>query len=560
MEQNKERGIALIMSLIILLLLSALAITLVFMSNTDTAVNTNYKNGQVLYFGAKGGLEEARARLPQSAGVNSLIAPACTGGAASCLPAVPAIPNGATTQILYIRGGANLAAVQPWSNTPGNIYKDDELCHDGYPLPGLQLKSNDVHCGDLPGGNWYAVADSVLPFAGTNAAMPYQWARVGPKVNASVDGGYGAGVPGKGDYRVNPAKANTLLVCWDGSNEFVLDPTDPTMVSNDCTKVTNRPANPVYLITAMSVNPQTQSRRVVQTEVALAPTPPFPYGMFATGTGCSALQLGGGATTDSYTSAGGGTYNSTKSNTGGDVGSNGNTYLNGSSTKIGGEIGVPVATTGACPGSGLTISGGAGFLPPTTQNKLVAAGPFVFPTPPAPVPAPPTTYLQINKPKGNKPVALPPGSYGNIQTGAGVTINLSPGTYNVNSLTLTGNSTIQVVPPGAVVFNVAGVGQTTVFDTEGGTLTNTSGLASNFLINYAGTGQIKLSGGTSTYVTVDAPNAAIEIKGGSDIYGAIIGSTVTNLGGVAFHYDKNTALAPQSNAYFSQIALRDIQY
>jgi hypothetical protein len=157
-------------------------------------------------------------------------------------------------------------------------------------------------------------------------------------------------------------------------------------------------------------------------------------------------------------------------------------------------------------------------------------------------------------------VALPPGSYGNIQTGAGVTINLSPGTYNVNSLTLTGNSTIQVVPPGAVVFNVAGVGQTTVFDTEGGTLTNTSGLASNFLINYAGTGQIKLSGGTSTYVTVDAPNAAIEIKGGSDIYGAIIGSTVTNLGGVAFHYDKNTALAPQSNAYFSQIALRDIQY
>src|SRR5512138_957565 len=160
MVKNTERGIALFMSLIILLLLSALAITLVFMSNTDSAVNTNYKNGQVLYFGAKGGLEEARTRLPQSAGANSIIAPACTGGAAACLPAVPAIPNGASTQVLYILGGANAAAVQPWNNNPTNIYKDDELCHSGYPIPGLTLKSNDVHCGDLPAGNWYAVSNS----------------------------------------------------------------------------------------------------------------------------------------------------------------------------------------------------------------------------------------------------------------------------------------------------------------------------------------------------------------------------------------------------------------
>jgi len=33
-----------------------------------------------------------------------------------------------------------------------------------------------------------------------------------------------------------------------------------------------------------------------------------------------------------------------------------------------------------------------------------------------------------------------------------------------------------------------------------------------------------------------------------------------NLGGTAFHYDKNTKVGPQSNGYYTQIAVRDIQY
>ena len=543
MGKNTERGIALFMSLIILLLLSALAITLVFMSNTDTAVNTNYKNGQVLYFGSKGGLEEARNLLMQASGATSIVAPACTGGVTACLTAVPVVPAGNNHGILYILAGSNPAAVQPWNNAANNIYKDDELCHNGYALPGQTAHSSDVHCTDMPAGaNWYASTNSVLPFVGTNAAMPYQWARVSLKLNGSVD---------NGRYPVNNAVAAATPVCWDGANEFTLPAGSP-----DCTQINNHPANPVYMITALSANAQTSSRRLVQTEVALAPMPPFPYGMFATGTGCSALQLGGGATTDSYTSAAGGTYSTTKSNTDGDVGSNGNVYMNGSSTKIGGAVGVPTATTGACPGSGLTISGGAGFLPPTTQNKLQAAGPYTFPTPPNPSPVPPTTTYSVKK----SGVSIVPGSYGNIQVTSGGTLTVAPGVYNINSISLAGNSNLVISPSGSVVFNVMGAGQATVVDFTGGAVTNNSKVANNFLINYAGTGNIKLSGGSATYVTVDAPNAPIDIKGGADLYGAIIGATITNLGGVAFHYDKNTKLAPQSNGFFSQIALRDIQY
>jgi Tfp pilus assembly protein PilX len=89
--ENGQRGIALFMSLIVLLLLSVLAIALVYMATTDTTVNANYRNQQVLYFAAKAGIEEARDRL-MSANPNTVLAPTCTPSA-SCLPAVPAPPT-----------------------------------------------------------------------------------------------------------------------------------------------------------------------------------------------------------------------------------------------------------------------------------------------------------------------------------------------------------------------------------------------------------------------------------------------------------------------------------
>src|SRR6266581_2592744 len=187
-------------------------------------------------------------------------------------------------------------------------------------------------------------------------------------------------------------------------------------------------ANPVYLLTALAVNPRNGSRRMVQSEVALSPTPPFPYGLFATGTDCAALQIGGGSTTDSFTSAGG-TYASTHVYYGGDVGSNGNVLLNGNSTQIGGSIGVPKPVIGACP-AGVTEVGGAGMLPPATENRLQGAGPYDLSVPPPPNPMPPTTDLNLKKSGGN----LVPGAYGNVSVTAGGTLTLAPGTYNINSI------------------------------------------------------------------------------------------------------------------------------
>ena len=542
--KHNEGGVALFLSLIILLLLSALAVGFVYMASTDTIVSANYRNQQTLYFAAKAGMEEARGRLMTTVGTtnvvnpNSIVSPSCAGGANACLPAVPVVPNDANHGVLYILGGPNPAAVTPW--VAGTIYTDDELCHNGYSLTGLNPHSADVHCPDVPTtANWYSATNSIAPWNSTSAALPFLWARVSLKLNGSVD---------SGKYKVNPALPVNAPVCWDGTREIVANA--PTCAG------TPSAANPVYLITAMAANTQSGSRRFVQSEVALTPTPPFPYGMFATGNTCSALQLGGGATTDSYTSANGSNYANSHTNTGGDVGSNGNVGLNGSSTQIGGSIGVPNATTGACP-AGLTIAGGAGFLPPTTSNTLVAAGPFTFPTPPSPVPLPPNT----NEPKiGKTGATLLPGTYGNISVTAGGTITIAPGTYNINSISLSGNSNLVISPSGTVVFNVAGTGQNTPIDFSGGSITNNSLVANTFMINYGGTGNVSLSGNTATYLTLNAPNADVNITGGSDIYGAIIGRTIKNMGGTKFHYDKNTSLGPPSVGYYTLIALRDVQF
>jgi Tfp pilus assembly protein PilX len=59
----QQRGIALIMALLTLLLLSAIGLSILFMVNTETGVNYNFRSSQQAYYGAKAGVEEGRTRL-----------------------------------------------------------------------------------------------------------------------------------------------------------------------------------------------------------------------------------------------------------------------------------------------------------------------------------------------------------------------------------------------------------------------------------------------------------------------------------------------------------------
>src|SRR5579863_7009437 len=61
-----ERGIALFFAIFTLLLLTAITFSLIFLSNTESTVNSNYREEQIAYFAAKAGVEEARARMMAS--------------------------------------------------------------------------------------------------------------------------------------------------------------------------------------------------------------------------------------------------------------------------------------------------------------------------------------------------------------------------------------------------------------------------------------------------------------------------------------------------------------
>ncbi len=60
---NKERGVALLIALLALLLISAVGLGMVYMSSTETSINSNYKDTQSAFFSMRGGLEEMRDRM-----------------------------------------------------------------------------------------------------------------------------------------------------------------------------------------------------------------------------------------------------------------------------------------------------------------------------------------------------------------------------------------------------------------------------------------------------------------------------------------------------------------
>src|SRR6516162_3634178 len=71
-----ERGIALLLCLLALVLLTGLGIGLLYMSDAETQVNSNYRGSQQAYFAATAGLQNVRERMtPANTGAHALTLP-----------------------------------------------------------------------------------------------------------------------------------------------------------------------------------------------------------------------------------------------------------------------------------------------------------------------------------------------------------------------------------------------------------------------------------------------------------------------------------------------------
>jgi Tfp pilus assembly protein PilX len=158
------------------------------------------------------------------------------------------------------------------------------------------------------------------------------------------------------------------------------------------------------------------------------------------------------------------------------------------------------------------------------------------------------------------PLATGPGVYGNLTIKGTVHMynTLSTGTppvdqgcYNINSLIENGGGTLTIdkyyptgtttLTSGSVVINVAGSGTSTPIDLTGGGLINNTGFNADMLqIIYGGTGTVNVKGGANAVGVLYAPNANLSFNSaGGNWYGAVITGTMSDLGHAQINYDVN---------------------
>src|SRR6266480_4120769 len=231
-----ERGVALFIALLVLLLITAVGMGMIIMSNTETNVSANFRDEQTAYFAAKAGIEEVRDRLRAGA-TDSLLLPTTLGNT------LAGAPNG----ILYVINPLGGETVAPWL-LAGNNYPDNQI-------------AKELSCaGTAPTGTWWV---AVSPTASTSyqasPKLQWKWVRVMEKINKS-DTGCIAVTSVDGTMNGN-------RVCWTGTHEV-------TTLLTSC-GAANANYMPVYELTSLAVT-SGGSRRMMQYEVAQNAFPTIP--------------------------------------------------------------------------------------------------------------------------------------------------------------------------------------------------------------------------------------------------------------------------------------------
>jgi Tfp pilus assembly protein PilX len=246
--RKRERGVALIAALLSLMLLSAIALGMMYSANMETDINTNYRDSLKAEYAARAGIEEVRSRMKLATGATGAIT-------------LPTVMPASGAGVVYVLNPKGSETVAPWSST--NTYFDTELCHESY-YSTISNPGAGVFCTSVPSGtSWRTTTSSADPNSGTSNAMAYKWVRIAFKGNGSA-----------APYYVNNSNASGTLatqVCWDSSNKRqILLPTG----SATCSAASSS-YRPVYMLTSLAVT-QNGSRRVAQEEVTQLqlPAPP----------------------------------------------------------------------------------------------------------------------------------------------------------------------------------------------------------------------------------------------------------------------------------------------
>jgi hypothetical protein len=253
-SRNNEKGIALLIVLMALFLVAAVGMGMIYMSNTETSINANYRDTQLAFFSMRGGLEEMRDRLRLSA-PNPITPPT----------AMPGSPN----SIIYITNPSSASPGEVDPKLYGNTYFDDEFCHEsfvGSPVAYLPQGTPCPSTSSPPSNATYLA--SIMPYTNTSSSLKYKWVRVTLKQNGTFPSAL------VDSTQVGPTGLGSQ-VCWDSMNgkEVVAS----AIGFANCTAASSAGLlmAPVYIVTALAYTPS-GSRRVGQYETAaFSINPPY---------------------------------------------------------------------------------------------------------------------------------------------------------------------------------------------------------------------------------------------------------------------------------------------
>jgi hypothetical protein len=182
-QRRSQAGVALLIAIFVLLLISVTAIALIISSGTETALAGNYRSSASTYYAALAGIEEARGRLLPSNPdyLGAFVAPPGTQ-----------LPLG---QVRYILNPLPGEIVNPTDLSNASTYPDTEYQKEfGAPITGAAVQT----------------VNSVSPVAGIPGPL-YKWVRI----NAATEQSIGVDVDGDGNPNDNTIPLYYDFACAD---------------------------------------------------------------------------------------------------------------------------------------------------------------------------------------------------------------------------------------------------------------------------------------------------------------------------------------------------------
>ncbi len=219
-QRNQERGIALIIALLAMGVLTAVGFALMVSSSTETLIHANFRSSEMAFYASRGGLEEIRGRMGPNA-----------------VPAIqiPAPPNTTTATYIRLNPGIDPTVVPCLFNTP--VGPIDCVDPTRALTPTVNFRPTAQDAGQVP----YVWAKAVVA---TQRKLNRNL--VTPCVLAGLD--------------------DAIWVCYDGENLMLAPVGFPQCVPDFA---------PVYVLTALSID-RGGARRFIRQVSSYGMLPPLP--------------------------------------------------------------------------------------------------------------------------------------------------------------------------------------------------------------------------------------------------------------------------------------------